>query len=436
MEILPTGNLRIVFAAATQLVDCGLEDLFEVRPNIIQHAARRMEAAGLLSFRTPEEDPSANTIFGLAGTTKFPFPVALEGTLDLPTGPLERALRPFAQAFLGEQSPFGSFAVRFAVLRVFGNGYGGVSMAVDFERVGDMSDDEYAAYLSRYFAYSAADQVAFRDNARAALNRLLPGVCETLLAEARLPAWRSAKRAWSANLLRRLVRQPPALRGAINARLSALSTLYVSAGDWRDCPDNVLHLDSRLRTMLQGEPGEAFVNQSPSHDELVIFSSGYHIYIYNKSIIQDSAQRAVGLTAFLNLMNMLYRQLSDIKDLIRDFLAENRTPWRVRSDIDEKIEVLYSQVMVSAPSWRRDFSSFADQVNRRWRLQELKQFCLTLFAAWEARSARRRAVVVTWVLGLIAATQIFSAAEDSHDLYDRYRGDKAAHNGGGSAPRD
>jgi hypothetical protein len=394
-EITPNGDVRIVFAGPLRVLKFDLVKPARLDAAKVRIQARALEVSGDLKVRAPELDSSAQTVFNLAGTKDSLFPLGLIDAFELPINDISAKIRPAALQFVGKHSPFKSFETVAAVLRLFENGYGAVILTIDFRVAPEDRTAETVAFLAQYFAHDSGACIALRAAAIDALNGVVPQLCRKLTVSA-------------------------ADRQALEGKVRFLSTFYVLSGAWDSRGAAPLTLQRPLHAIVQPDANDSLPNQSNSNIEFVSFTSGFHLYVWNRNDAIDHLQRSISLVSFLNLMNILYAEIDDIKDDIATRLKTGRTPWFAPTDLDEKLEIMYGQIMVSSASWRRDFSSFRDEINRRWRLSEAKQFCITLIAALEARSARKRALFLGVLIALFTLMQVVSVIEDGAQLLDRY----------------
>lgn len=394
MEVLPSGDLRIVFAGPARLVETSLKKWLNLDGAAVQEPALAMVKRVGGRIREKEEDECAQGMFDLAGTTATLFPLERVVVLEMPSDAIEAAIAEDALRFVGGHSPFSSFKVAENIVRIFANGYATVALSIDFG-CGKTTSAKYIAYLRRAFAYDASEFGRLRDAVLSALRAQALQISTELLSDA-LP--RKC----------RLVGEVP-----------FLSTVYIFSGRWAEPKGRHIQLHEDLRIMIQPEAGEPLLSQSTSSRELIIYTSGFHIYIHNRNHGEMSDERRTTLICFLNLMNVLYDQLEYIKNVVKEKLKQ-RTRFYVPTDIDERLEILYNQVMV-ASTWRRDIRSFTAQISRRWMLPELKEYCLALIAALEARSASKRKRYFTYFLAIVTLAQLVSVAEDWDQLARQHR---------------
>jgi hypothetical protein len=392
MDIRPDGALRIVLSGPLRLTKAKLGQWRPLEPRSIKHAAARLDSSGLFTVRSRSEDVSALNIFQLAGTSVSPYPLELAEALDLDPLTASAALRPLFAPFTTRSSPFSSAKFVGAVLRLFGNGYATAVFTVDLVPRRQLESGKYLEYLAHRFDYAGADSIALRSKAMLAGQALISPVCRALVEECGLPC------------------------SSVDGQLPFLSVFYVAAADWDPNTHEDLRLTPILRPMLQPEANDTFVNQSSSSKEFVIYTSGFHMYIWNRRVTKSPKERTIALVSFLGLMNIIYDQLNFARTEVLEILTHGRIPLFKHSDLDEKLEIIYSQVMTTSVSWRRDISSFRDQIDRRWRMAEMKNYCFTLIKELEARSARKRRKWITLFVILFSVAQLVSVLADAVTL--------------------
>lgn len=395
MELAPDDSFRVVFAGPINVMRGKLSAQTKLNAHSILDAARHLELRGLLTIRSRANDHSAQSIFDLAGTSQSLFPLGLIGAFELPTEPVRASLSPFIdKEYLGADSPFAACEVAAVVLRVFENGYGAITLTLEFINRPGLAAGTLSKYVSEHFAYQSSKSVALRQGSLQVLNDLVPTVLGKLIVPRKKSHW--------------------------DGQIRFLSTMFVMSAAWSETLPHALRLPLSLRRILQPEAADDLTNQSNSDEEYIAFTSGFHIYVWNRNANPDFVQRIISLASFLNLMNILYFQIDDIKNELVEVLGKGKIPLLAPTDIDERLEVIYNQVMVSSASWRRDFSSFRDEIDRRWRLGELKQYCFSLIQTLEARSARKRTLAIGILLALISAAQLVSIVADGFQLSDRF----------------
>jgi hypothetical protein len=398
MEILPNGDLRIVFSGPFRLVKMSLGKWTVLDVADVRASASLAEQFGHFSVRDPANDQSALTVFDLAGTSALPFPIELIVALDLPLPWFQTQLAPHMKPLLASAGPFSGFRVAAGVVRLFRNGFGSVVFTVDLKARNGVNDKTYLEFLQSRLAGSSPTLVELKNRVRAIVQQRLSEVCTAV------------------------ARFSVIDENQIDGEIHFLSTFHVFSADWDDTVDPDLCLAGSLRSLLEPEPGEPLANQSNTAREFVMFTSGFHIYVWNRRHAVDHTSRIIALVSFLTLMNILWAELDSVKNTVMEMIETKRVPLFAPTDLDERLEILYSQIMVSSVSWRRDSSSFRDQVDRRWRISELKDYCFSLIAALEARSARRRSIIFGGILAFVTIAQIFSVIEDGWQLYDRVWG--------------
>ena len=396
VELTPGGQVRVVYAGPIRVVAARLGRSVLLDKKKILARARSLEAAGRLTIRDPAQDAAAQQVFSLAGTTETLFPLGLIGAFDLPMQEFGEELHPFSSAIREKWPYYTDCKVSAALLRVFQNGHAAVVLTLDFTTSPTADAAQDVSAIGQSFAFDGAENAHLKTGALNALNKVVPELLQALVSGA-------------------------APKSKFDGAVRFLSTFYVMSANWPAVEPHDVHLPSALRPLLQPEASDRLSNQSNNANEYVAFTSGFHMYVWNQRVQPDHLQRTISLVSFLNLMNILFVQIDDIKNSIVEVLVKRKTPFLAPTDIDERLEILYSQIMVSSSSWRRDFSSFRDEINRRWRLAETKQYCFNLIHALEARSARRRAVFIGALFGVISVAQLISIAEDLVQLLDRAR---------------
>lgn len=394
IQLLPSGDMRIVFAGPLRILKFNLTRPGRLDPEGVRRVAREIEREGLFKIRATAQDKVAHTVFNLAGTKDSLFPLGLIDAFELPVASLSEQVRPHASRFVGKHSPFKSWEITAAVLRLFENGYGAVIVTIDFRVDAAAESEDTSAFLRQYFSFESELNISLRECVKATLNKTIPGLCRRLA---------------------KTTKGSPMVEGQVRF----LSTFYVLSSEWSSAKLTSLAVPTAIRSMVQPEANDPLLSQSNSPSELICFTSGFHLYIWNRKETREYLPRAVSLVSFLNLMNILYGEIDDIKDEIAARLKSGRTPFFAPTDLDEKLEIMYGEIMVSSATWRRDFSSFRNEIDRRWLLGEAKRFCFTLIAALEARSARKRALVIGGLIALFTLTQIVSVIEDGAQLLDR-----------------
>lgn len=393
MDIAPSGSVTIVFSGPFRFTKAKLGEWIAGDITTIQAAILELSSRGHFSVRSADDDRSALAIFRLAGTNDSPFPLELISALDIPPDLLRNEISQITKPFVRRSGPFTSAKVVAAVIRLFANGHGAVVISVQFSARRGIDTDTYLDSLATMFAFDRPLAVQLRASMNDLATRIVTRTCRDIAAVSRGPT--------------------------VDGTVKFVTMFYVMSGEWDSRTHEELRLTPRLRPILQPQCSDTLRNQSSSCEEIVIYTSGFHVYVWNRTQSPDYWHRTIALVSFLNLINILWEELDFVKNEVIRMLS-TKVPLNARSDLDEHLDVIYSQIMVSSTNWRMDFKSFRDEIDRRWGVHEFKDYCFSLIREFEARSSRRRQRFATWMLALIAVLQLISVIQDGHELTDRY----------------
>lgn len=396
MDITPSGNLRIVFTGPLRLVLAEPGNWAPIPRERLAQAIADLAAEGHFRLRAAEEDQSAIDLFKLKGTSESPYPLDMVQSVDLPPDAVADRLLPLLKPMTGRGSPFVRVMLKAAVLRIFANGYGAVVFAVELIARRDVDADAYIAFLAQRFDFMGPANEKLRAQCLEAVQGMIRASCAAIITRCGLSD------------------------GALDGKVHFLGLFYVVAAEWDPSTAEELRLDPRLRPMLQPEAGDDLVNQSPFRSELVLYTSGFHMYVWNSRVTANPTPRAIALVAFAALMNILWDQMEVIMRAAEEKLRTKKIFLRERTDTDERVEILYRKVMVLSLSWRRDFSAFRDQIDRRWKVGEMKDYCLLLLAELEAQSDRQWRMLVGGILLFIAVASLVSIVADGLQVAERW----------------